>query len=128
MRLAAWITAATLAAAPSVFAANPMKADIPFSFQVGSKTMSAGTYDFKIDTTANTVDVQGGTPRGGAVAMIMTQLAAPPHPGQQEHAHIVFDKVGNTYTLSELWEPGSDGILVHATKGKHEHFVVHVTK
>ncbi len=30
-----------------------------------------------------------------------------------------------TYTLSEVWEPGTDGFLIHITRGKHEHRVVH---
>jgi len=128
MKLAALVATAALAAAPSVFAADILKADVPFPFQVEGKTLPAGAYDFKIDTSADTVQVESSAPGAGAVALIITRLAAPPHPGSNEHAHIVFDKVGTTYTLSELWEPGTDGVLVHATKGKHEHRVIHVTK
>jgi len=128
MKLSVLVATAALAAAPSVFASDILKSDVPFPFQVESKTLPAGTYEFKIDIPSETVEVRGGSPPAGAEALIITRMAARPHPGPQAHPHIVFDKVGNTYTLSELWEPGADGILVHATKGKHEHYVVHVTK
>jgi len=39
-------------------------------------------------------------------------------------AHVVFDKIGNAYVLSELWLPGEDGLLLHVTKEKHEHKVI----
>ena len=62
-----------------------------------------------------------------ASEIILTTLAAPSH-STTDHAHIVFDRVGDAYTLSELWLPGSDGLLVHVTKGKHEHQIVHLKK
>ncbi len=128
MKLAALVATAALAAAPSVFAADILKADVPFPFQVEGKTLPAGAYEFTIDMPSNQVQVHGGTPPVGAVALVVTHLAPPPHPGPQEHAHLVFDKVGTTYTLAELWQPGTDGLLVHVTKGPHEHHVIHVTK
>jgi hypothetical protein len=128
MKLVALVATAALAAAPSVFAADVLKADVPFPFQVEGKTLPAGAYQFSIEVMSNVVDVHGGSPPDAALAPILTRMAARPHPGPSEHAHIVFDKVGSTYTLSELWEPGADGFLVHITKGPHEHHVIHVTK
>jgi hypothetical protein len=129
MKLVAFVATAVLAAAPSVFAQNVVTAKVPFPFQVESKTLPAGTYDFTISEGSGTVKVQNdASPSAAAEVLIITHLAAQFHPRPNEHAHVVFDKVGNTYTLSELWEPGMDGILVHATKEKHEHYVIHVTK
>jgi hypothetical protein len=128
MRLAALVATAALVAAPSVFAAeHQWKAEIPFSFHVGAKAMPAGSYEFKIGVREDMVQVQGGSPRTAAEEIVITRLAANPHPGPNQHSHIVFDKVGGTYTLSELWSPDIDGFLVHTTKEKHEHHVIHVT-
>jgi hypothetical protein len=49
---------------------------------------------------------------------------------RQEHStatdsHVVFDKVGDKYSLSEIWGVHQEGVLVLATKGKHEHEVIH---
>jgi len=110
----------------SAFGADRMKAEVPFAFHVGSKTLPAGAYQFKIDREADVVTVSSDQPRSSTDVLIVTSLAARPHSTGENHAHLVFDKVGNTYTLSELWEPGSDGVLVHATKGKHEHHVIHI--
>jgi hypothetical protein len=34
---------------------------------------------------------------------------------------LVFDKVNGVVSLSEIWFAGTDGYLVLATKGEHEH-------
>jgi hypothetical protein len=57
-------------------------------------------------------------PSGGFL-LVLTRLAAP-HAKLPE-GRLVFDKVGDTYTLSEMWLPDKDGFLLHATKEKHTH-------
>jgi hypothetical protein len=114
----------TVLTMPSAFGQDNIKAKIPFPFQIGTKTLPAGEYQFGIESS--TVAVVGSSKGNSAEALIITRLAATPH-SDATHAHIVFDKVGTTYTLSELWSPGEEGILVHATKGKHEHHVLHAT-
>jgi hypothetical protein len=111
---------------PSAFAQDAVKSDIPFAFHVGAKTLPAGPYEFKIDLAARTVSVIGA--KGSSAAEMFETTLAPAQHSSEAHSHIVFDKVGTTYTLSELWQPGMDGILVYATKGKHEHEVIHIKK
>lgn len=127
---AAVVLAAGLAFAPNVSAAPEldMKANIPFSFEVGGRTLPPGLYEFSFDALADTVLVSAGLPGTSAVALVMTRLAANPHPGDEDHPHIVFDQLGERYILSELWQPYQEGILVHATKGKHDHQIIHVTQ
>lgn len=118
-----------LFASSSAFAAEMVKAEIPFAFNVGKKALPAGGYEFKIDRLNDEVTVMG-TGSGkvpGALAPVLTMLSAPPH-STSDHAHLVFDHVASVYTLSEVWEAGGQGLLVHATKGPHEHHTVHAKK
>lgn len=116
---------AAVAAVPSAFGQDYMRAKIPFAFQVSGKTLAAGNYEFRIDRQAETVLVTGGQPRNGTEALIITWLAARPRGREESMDQLVFDKSGGVYTLSELWEPGSDGILLNAAKGPHQHHILH---
>ena len=71
--------------------------------------------------------MQGSGAGANAIAMVLTRLAGGLHTTPQD-AHIVFDKVGNNYTLSEIWPLNGDGYLAYMTKGKHEHHTVNVPK
>jgi hypothetical protein len=113
------------AAALGVAQAEPwaVKGNINLPFIVGGKALPAGEYTFIPDPELMAIKIE---PLNGAAILIqaITRLATVP-PGEAEEARIVFDKVGDTYTLSELWLPGEDGYLIHATKGAHEHHVLH---
>lgn len=116
---------AVLTAAP-VFAADTVLANVPFAFKVATKTLPAGDYEFTIHPTNETVVVSSTTnPKGpSAVEEILTRMAAQNSPD----ARVVFDKVNGQYVLSEIWQPEGEGVLLHATKGKHEHHVLHGRK
>jgi hypothetical protein len=101
-----------------------LEANIPFAFHVNSKTFPAGQYEMRIDWADRRVTVIGGQ-HAPAIELFVTTLAPSPHTTVAD-TRVVFDKVGTTYTLSELWAPNVDGILLHATEGKHEHEVLHV--
>lgn len=101
-----------------------IKAMIDFQFTAGGKVLPAGEYEFKRDTTAPMFRVQGEG-KNFVMAPVVTRMAKEMHT-TPEDAHIVFDKVGDTYLLSEIWIPGEDGFLLLATKGAHEHKVVNV--
>ena len=101
-----------------------LEANVPFPFHINSMTFPAGQYEMRIDWADRRVTVIGGQ-HAPAIELFVTTLAPSPHTTATD-AHVVFDKVGTTYTLSELWAPNVDGILLHATEGKHEHEVLHV--
>jgi hypothetical protein len=111
---------------PCAFGADAVKAEVPFPFHVGAKMLPAGEYEFRIDYGSRIVTVVSSSMEGGAKEIIITTLGPTPHANEENHAHIIFDKVGTTYTLSEIWQPGADGVLVYATKGPHEHHVLHL--
>ena len=114
-----------LFAVSTAFGVDFVKSDIPFSFHVGAKTLPAGAYEFRIDRDTEMVTVLG--PKGSDAIAFVTTLGPTPHSNATDN-RVVFDKVGDNYTLSEVWDPGNDGVLVHATKGKHEHQVIHSKK
>lgn len=104
-----------------------LKAKIPFAFTAEGKVLPAGQYDFAPQSNSEVVRVTGSGKTGGVLAVVITRLSGAMHTTPQD-AHIVFDKVGDQYTLSEIWPLGGDGYLLFATKGKHEHHVINVPK
>lgn len=97
-------------------------ADIPFDFTAGTKTLSAGTYSFRYDSSSQTVSVSSRGREFGRVSSI-TRLGT--HEAV-DAATLIFDRIAGTRTLSEVWIPGTDGILVHITPKEHTHDVVRV--
>lgn len=80
---------------PAAFGADMLKADVPFAFQVGSKTLPAGPYEITINRNDNFISVLGSTKGKGdeAVENVMTILAPSSHSTATD-ARIVFDKAG----------------------------------
>jgi hypothetical protein len=105
---------------------QPMiRANIPFQFIVGTKMLPAGEYDFTpnaLGDAVRVINIKGGP---SSDALVLTRLGGEIHASPQD-SHLVFDKVGSTYTFSELWLPGNDGFLLNITKEKHEHRTIKV--
>jgi cytochrome c5 len=110
-----------LAVGPVFGQAHSLKADVPYSFNVGSKVLPAGTYTFSMPTDNPAwIEVQPAT--GSALrARIVTRLGGPT---QFQDGSLVFDKTDSTRVLSEVWIPGADGILVHAMPKGHTHDIL----
>jgi hypothetical protein len=110
------------------YAAEPVaKGNIPFQFKAGDKVLPAGQYEFVPDNQAKLMTVRS-TPAGpSAMVIVLTRLAAGIHTTAAD-SHVVFDKVGDTYTLSEVWVPGADGFLLNVVKSKHEHKIIDVPR
>jgi len=101
---------------------SPLNAKIDFPFTAAGKVLPAGDYEIVIDTTANVVRVQGKG-RAESVLPIITRTSGEMRANPQE-ADLVFDVIGDTYVLSEVWSPAEDSYLVVATKEPHAHMVV----
>ncbi len=121
-----WITLLFGAFALAVANAAPwaIHGNIPFQFTADGKVWPAGEYMLVPDNSIGSVRVE--PEKGvGPVVPVITRLS----PGMEStstEAHAVFDKVGDTYFLSEVWIPGEDGFLLHVTKQAHEHKVVNL--
>ncbi len=102
-----------------------LRANIPFQFVVEGKTLPEGEYNFiRNEGSFQVVSVKKGP---SAVALVITMLGGEIHTTPQD-AHIVFDKVGDSYFLSEIWIPQMDGFLLNATKEKHEHRTINIPR
>lgn len=101
-----------------------VKAKIPFPFTVEGKVLAAGDYTFARNDMDTEFTVTGAG-KNLVLAPILTRINGVMDKPQQ-HSHLVFDVVGDTHFLSEIWIPGEDGYLMLVTKGKHTHKVIHV--
>ncbi|MGE5360095.1 MAG: hypothetical protein ACM3NQ_13850 [Bacteroidales bacterium] len=100
-------------------------ASIPFSFTVDNKVMPAGRYE--ISVTDAGLGLLTLTPaKGAAMAVpVITRLASTK---SDVEPRFVFDKVENTYYLSEVWFPPYDGFMIRDTKQPHTHATVKAQK
>jgi|WetSurMetagenome_2_1015567.scaffolds.fasta_scaffold07542_7 hypothetical protein len=103
-------------------------ANIPHEFTVNGKVLPAGKYDFAYDSSQMRLTIKDSVEGSSGVALtVLTRLAGAIHTTPQD-SHVVFDKIGNKYLLSELWIPGLDGFELLSTKERHEHEIINVPR
>jgi hypothetical protein len=80
-------------------------ADIPYAFVVGDKTLPAGKYTIRVsdDTNLNLMVVRSTD--GRAAAFFQTQDTQADQ--ARRRTELVFNKIGDTYFLSQIWLDGS---------------------
>jgi hypothetical protein len=115
-----------LLAATLGYGQTMVRANIPFEFTVQGKVLPAGQYQLAREPGKDMIRISGTAKGAAIIAPVITRLSREVH--TIENAHLVFDKVGETSFLSELWVPGQDGFLLHSTKGQHEHKVLDVPR
>jgi mono/diheme cytochrome c family protein len=112
-------TLVTIAFAYAQRGGNAIQVDIPFGFSVGKSALPAGTYQFVTEQNNSRINIRG--PKDSAIANVISQLGGAtivPDPT------LVFDVSEGTRTLSEVWIPGSSGLLLHTIPSNHNHEVV----
>jgi hypothetical protein len=105
---------------------HPQYANIQFKFLAGEKELPPGRYKISQDIEAAPyVTIRSMADNSMVQLQVHTQLARQGAPGMDDRkVRLVFDRVGDTRYLSEIWLPGQDGLLVHGTTGDHQHEVV----
>ncbi|MEN6536539.1 MAG: hypothetical protein ABFD89_22980, partial [Bryobacteraceae bacterium] len=93
-----------------------LKANIPFEFTVGGKSLPPGQYEFTTEKNGDAIRVKGVGKNAHVLAPVLTRLSGALHTSKQD-SHVVFDKVGETHILSEIWPRSGDGYAMSATKG-----------
>jgi hypothetical protein len=105
------LTAAGFASAQSV----SLRATVPFSFAVGSKTLPAGEYRVCSGATQGTMIIQGP----GIAAVSLTISAVDRNPGVKT-ARMVFRAYGDRYFLAQVWGDGNSGSEFPLTRSERE--------
>jgi hypothetical protein len=97
--------AAVLALAGSPAAAADLRAEIPFSFQMGGKTLPAGTY--QVSTSQAVLGVTGH--EGGAFVMTNRLEANGYLETGWEDPTLVFERKNGDYVLVQVWTGSRNG-------------------
>ena len=96
-----------------------VKAEIPFEFVVGDRTMAAGEYV----VLSSIQDGSAVTIRNAKTADSTIRLSNSMEPSRNdERARLVFHRYGKTYFLAEIW-PGADATGRRLLKSKSERAV-----
>jgi hypothetical protein len=77
---------------------------VPFAFTAENSNLPAGTYTVSTLPPYNMIKVQSAD--GQKVAMI--PAIPSPTSAESERTKLVFDRIGNQYFLSQVWEQGSN--------------------
>jgi hypothetical protein len=82
-----------------------LRANVPFDFVVGDKTLAAGEYRIgQATSTANeAIAVRGADNHQNAIRLTNIVEANAP----KDRGMLVFHRYGDNYYLSEIWMPGS---------------------
>jgi len=88
---------------------NEIRAHVNHSFMVGDKTLPAGDYTFRIESSYEIMIMQNKN--GDNVAEFTVRESVDNH--TPKHSELVFRKYGNTEFLSKIYEIGSkDGVAL----------------
>ena len=114
-----------VAGAPKAFAQSTFK--INFAFKAGGSNFPKGDYSVAPKDDTHITLRQESTGKEFDIPFTK-RLAQPKLPLSEPR--LVFDVVGDfapsyteyitVYVLSEVWQPGADGFLIHAMKGAHK--------
>jgi hypothetical protein len=101
--------------------AQNVTAEIGFPFVAGGKEMASGKYTVRVTEDRDRMVVLMGP---GGLQVILPVITTLGRHDKDPDAEFVFDKIDGKAVLSEVWMPSKDGLLLVASKGRHEHAVV----
>jgi hypothetical protein len=115
--LGIFTVAALAASAALAQSSTPAKANVPFNFIAGTRTLPAGEYTVMTQgPAADTVIIRSADGKGAVIV-----LAQPLSSVDARHGgKLVFHRYGDTYFLSEIWGPGNDGREIPTTRRERE--------
>ena len=81
-----------------------LRANIPFNFRMGDTVMPAGEYRVQSERGVLTLRGEDGSHPAASVIVI-----AAVRPAAQEPSRLVFNRYGDSYFLTKVWDAFSDG-------------------
>lgn len=97
-----------------------LSANVPFSFEAGGTSLPAGTYQFRVRLSDQSLVISDA--KGGETKLhVISQLAGA---SLFRDVGLVFDNFRGRHVLAEVWIPGEGGVLVSSTLEKHTHEMV----
>lgn len=94
--------------------------DIAQEFKAGRTVLPPGKYRFALMPGGPVLQIAG--PNGSANLRIIDRLRGPE--AQFREGSLVFDVVGDSRILSEVWVPEEGGVVVSTTSEPHGHHIV----
>jgi hypothetical protein len=104
------VAIAVLVFANVAFADETFTAQIPFRFVIAGQLHQPGRYEVKV--LGNQFNLVLAPDKGPANALMPLARIAPTASVRDDESKLIFDKVGETYFLSEAWFEGQDGFLL----------------
>jgi hypothetical protein len=105
-----------LAAGTSLAQFTVTRVEIPFDFAVGSAKLPAGEYIVDTHIAPGVVALRATDGRGAASAQVNHTVANKP----ADESKLVFNKYGNRYFLSQVWEAGKAGHMINRSRREME--------
>jgi|HubBroStandDraft_2_1064218.scaffolds.fasta_scaffold71387_2 hypothetical protein len=110
------LAATMVLALPMLNAQSRIVANVPFNFYVGEKAMAAGTY--QVQPGSSSMDLLQNLDTDAAVFVIK---AIRVQDANQRYPKLVFERCGNQYFLSQIWDGASDtGIQLPRSRREKE--------
>jgi len=106
----------TLALVINVNAQQKARADVPFSFIAGDKTLPAATYDIS-EVAAHAMSIRDFKGDGAMFGF------APADARYSMHSKLVFHQYGDRYFLYQVWDADGNGIQLQESKLEREQAV-----
>jgi mono/diheme cytochrome c family protein len=122
MRFVAFLLFTCVTVGPAFGQAQSMRSEIPYQFTFGSKVLPAGTYTFKVNGMGLTAL---SASNGQFTQNIITWISGPAQ--FLRDGSLVFDKTDAGPVLSEVWMPGTNGLLLHSIPKGHSRDVLLVS-
>ena len=102
-------------ATPAVYAQNRVVANVVFDFHLGQKAMSSGQYE--VHSMSQEVAVLRDMDSNISAFLIKSMHV---QGTDNEHARLVFNKYGDQYFLSQIWDGSETGIELPKSQREKE--------